>query len=245
MAHTADYGDRIADIYDDLYSGGELVADIVTCVQRLADGGSVLELGVGTGRIALPMAAAGVTITGMDASQSMLDRLRSKPGSDGVATFVGDFATTPLGGPYQLVFVAFNTFFGILDQQSQVDCFRNVASSLVDGGRFVIEAFVPDVARFDRGQRTSLGQLEEGRLSLDVANHDPASQRVTSAHVLIREDGIRILPVEIRYAWPSELDLMAQLTGFELETRWEWWNQTPFTSSSGQHVSVWRKGTEA
>jgi len=241
MAHAADYGDHFADIYDDFYPGLDQVEPIVDGVRGLAEGGQVLELGVGTGRVALPLVEAGVAISGMDASQAMLDRLASKPGADAIPTFLGDFGATPLGGPYSLVFVAFNTFFGLLEQEEQVGCFRNVAAALQPGGRFAIEAFVPDLARFDRGQRTSLGKLEKDWLFIDVARHDQATQRVSSAHVVVKDGGTRILPVEIRYAWPSELDLMAQLTGFEVEHRWEWWDGTPFTSTSPRHVSVYRR----
>jgi SAM-dependent methyltransferase len=241
MADAAEYGDLFADVYDEMYPADGQIEQIVAGIDRLAAGGPVLELGVGTGRIAVPAYAAGVDISGMDASHAMLDRLATKPDGARIPTFLGDFASTALGGPYSVVFVAFNTLFLLLDQRSQVACFRNVASSLDDGGRFVIEAFVPDLGRFDRGQRTSLTQLRTDSVQIDVALHDLARQRVSSAHVLASKDGIRILPVEIRYAWPSELDLMAQLASLELEHRWEWWDETPFTSTSPRHVSVYRR----
>jgi len=241
MADAAEYGDAFADIYDELYPPGPEIDGVVSGIQSLSEGGPVLELGVGTGRIALPASEAGVEITGMDASQAMLDRLGGKPGGDRLNTFVGDFSATPLGGPYSLVFVAFNTLFTLLDQASQVACFQNVARSLRPGGRFVVEAFVPDLGRFDRGQRTSVTTIEQDLVQVDVAQHDLSTQRVSAALVLLSSDGTQILPVDIRYAWPAELDLMARLAGLEFETRWQWWDATPFTSDSQRHVSTWSK----
>ncbi len=207
----------------------------------LAGGGSVLELGVGTGRLALPLAARGVAVEGLDASTSMVAKLKAKPGGDRIEVRVADFGRDRLGEGFRVVFVAFNTFFNLAEQSVQVTCFANVAKALVSGGRFVMEAFVPDLGRFDRGQRTDTTALGAQQVMIDSAIHDPVNQRVRSMHTIIRPDGITMFPVVIRYAWPAELDLMARLAGLELEHRWGGWDRQPFTASSAQHVSVWTK----
>ena len=235
------YGDRIADVYDELYPSGPGADDAVALLADLAVGGSALELGVGTGRLALPLAARGVNVKGVDASARMVDRLRAKPDGDRLDVRLADFGRDPLGEDFDLVFVAFNTFFGLPDQSSQVACFAHVAAALAPGGRFVMEAFVPDLGRFDRGQRTNTTAIGVQQLTIDSAIHDLVSQRVESMHTVIRADGIAMYPVVIRYAWPAELDLMAQLAGLELEHRWGGWGRQPFTAGSNQHVSAWRK----
>ena len=238
---AATYGDRIADAYDELYPPGPGVEDAVAVLADLAVGGSVLELGVGTGRLALPLAARGVTVEGLDASATMVAKLKAKPGGDRIEVRVADFGRDRLGEGFSVVFVAFNTFFNLAEQSVQVACFANVATALAPGGRFVMEAFVPDLGRFDRGQRTDTTALEAQQVMIDSAIHDPVNQRVRSMHTIIRPDGITMFPVVIRYAWPAELDLMARLAGLELEHRWGGWDRQPFTASSGQHVSVWTK----
>jgi SAM-dependent methyltransferase len=237
----AEYGDRIADVYDELYPGNRSAEVAAERLAGMAGGGTVLELGIGTGRIALPLVRHGVSVRGVDSSQAMVDELRAKPGGEAIPVSIGDFGSADLGGPYSLVFVGFNTFFGLVTQEDQVRGFANVASSLADGGRFVMEAFVPDLARFDRGQRTSAAQVQSDSVAFEVSEHDVMTQTVRSAHVIVTEAGNRIYPVTIRYAWPSELDLMARLAGFELEDRWSSWSCEPFSSASTVHISVWRK----
>jgi SAM-dependent methyltransferase len=232
-ADPSEYGEHIADVYDQWFpASAEQLTPMVDFLARHAAGGPALELGVGTGRVALPLAARGVAVSGIDASPRMLARLRGKEGGDRVAAG---------GGPFQLVYVVFNTFFGLLTQAEQVRCFRSVAASLRPGGVFVIEAFVPDLTRWDRGQRVQVGALagEESRLGLSV--HDQATQRVTSRDIVISAQGMVSYPVEIRYAWPSELDLMAELAGLEPLGRWGGWRDEPFTSASTGHVSAWVK----
>jgi SAM-dependent methyltransferase len=240
----SEYGERIAEVYDQWFPARpEQVTPVVDFLARHAADGPALELGVGTGRIALPLAARGVAVSGIDASPRMVARLRAKDGDGRVAVSLGDFADVAArGGPFQLVYVVFNTFFGLLTQAEQVRCFRNVAAALRPGGVFVMEAFVPDLTRWDRGQRVQVGALtsEESRLSLSV--HDPATQRVTSRDIVISAGGMAIYPVEIRYAWPSELDLMAQLAGMVTLERWAGWRGEPFTSASTGHVSAWTAG---
>jgi SAM-dependent methyltransferase len=238
---AATYGDRIAEVYDDLYQFPAETDAAVELLAELAAGGPVLELGIGTGRLALPLARRGLPVAGIDASEAMIAKLRAKPQGDAIALRVGDFADVALDGPFRLVFVAFNTFFALLTQEEQLRCMANAAARLVPGGRFVIEAFVPDLTRFERGQRTASERIGTDIVELEVSRHDLSRQHVTSAHVLLRESGTRIYPVQIRYCWPSELDLMARLAGLELEHRWAGWRRAPFTADSTDHVSVWRR----
>jgi SAM-dependent methyltransferase len=235
------YGDRIADVYDDLYAFPEDTAQAVDFLADLAGDGPVLELGVGTGRIALPLAGRGLTVHGIDASAAMVERLRAKPGGDHIQVTFGDFADVGVEGEYALVFVAFNTLFALLDQDRQVACFTNVARHLLPGGHFVVEAFVPDLGRFDRNQRVGAELVRTDLVQLETSRLDPLQQRVDSAHVSITEDGVRVFPVKIRYAWPSELDLMARLGGLALAQRYGGWAREPVTATSGRLISVYRR----
>jgi SAM-dependent methyltransferase len=232
------YGDRIADVYDGLYQGLDTEA-AVEALAQLAGARPVLELAIGTGRLALPLAERGLEVHGIDASEAMVAKLREKPGGDTIPVTMGDFADVGVDGEYSLVFVAFNTLFGLQTQEDQLRCFANVAAHLADGGVFVIEVFFPDLARFDRNQRTQTNTLEPDRVFLDASRHDPVEQRVDSQHVVITEEGTKLYPVSIRYAFPGELDLMARLAGLELQNRWGGWRREPFTAASGSHVSVY------
>lgn len=240
MEHTgaAFYGDVWADVYDE-YHGGRDASEAVSTLAELAGGGRVMELGIGTGRLALPLAEMGVQVHGLDASQAMVDRLRAKPGGGRIPVTIGDFADVGVEGSYRLIFVAFNTFFALPSQEDQVRCFANVASHLTDDGVFVIEAFVPDMSRYVRGQNTQVSVIETDRIRLDASLHDSVNQRVSSQHVIISEAGVKLLPVAIRYAWPSELDLMARLAGLRLSERWADWDRSPFAAGSWKHVSVY------
>ena len=232
------YGDRIADIYDELYPRHDLSA--IDFLAEVAGDGPVLELGIGTGRLALPLAARGIRVHGIDASDAMIGRLRQKPGGADLRVTIGDFGELVMDSKYSLIFIAFNTFFSLLKQEEQVRCFRSVAAHLKRDGRFVIEAFVPDVARFDRGERVSARDVQPDQITLEVTKHDSAHQRVTSQLLKISEAGVKLYPVELRYAWPSELDLMARLADLELESRFAGWDRQPFSSASQFHVSVYR-----
>jgi hypothetical protein len=176
----------------------------------------------------------------------MVERLRAKPGGAAIPVTPGDFAdvgTLPLPTPggFAVVLVVFNTFFALLTQDEQVRCFAGVAARLAPGGAFVLEAFVPDLGRFERGQRTGTQALALDRVRLEVSIHDPVEQRVRSQHVVLDQQGVRLFPVQIRYAWPSELDLMARLAGLRLAERWSGWRGEPFVARSPRHVSVYRK----
>jgi SAM-dependent methyltransferase len=243
---TATYGDRIAGIYDEWVEEHGIswsLDDAVACLAELAGPGRALELGIGTGRIALPLAARGVEVHGVDASEEMVQVLRSKPGGADIPVTMGDFAGIPVEGDYRLIYIPFNTFFALLTQEDQVRCFRSAAEHLPPDGAFVFEAFVPDLSRFDRGQRVDVTRVGGDRVMLDVSMHQSASQTVVSTHVLITESGTKLFPVRLRYAWPSELDLMARVAGMRLRQRWGGWKREPFTDASVRHVSVYELAT--
>jgi SAM-dependent methyltransferase len=237
------YGERMAEVYDQWPGLPQNADAIVAGLTRLAGNGPILELGIGTGRIALPLAQHGFPVHGIDASPAMVAQLRAKPGGEHIPVTIGNFADMAVEGPFTLIFVVFNTFFGLLSQDDQVRCFLGVAQHLADDGVFVLEAFVPDLARYDRGQRLGAAEVETNRIRLEASMHDPVQQRVLSQHVVLSEQGVRLFPVQVRYAWPSELDLMARLAGLRLRHRWAGWAQEPFTASSGTHVSVYAHTT--
>jgi len=232
------YGERVAGVYDEWHSEYDPLA--IDALAELAQNGKALELGIGTGRIALPLSERNVEVYGIDAAPSMISRLRSKPGADRITVTQGSFADVAVEGEFALVYVVFNTFFALSSQEEQVRCFRNVAARLTRGGCFVIEAFVPDLTRFDHGQANWATKVTEDVVELDVGRHDQATQRVTSQKVVITDGNVRLYPVQIRYAWPSELDLMAQLAGMRLRERWSSWKREPFTSESGKHISIYQ-----
>lgn len=231
------YGEHVADVYDEWYSSFDPHA--IDVLSELAGGGPALELGIGTGRIALPLSVKGVEVHGIDAAESMISRLRAKPGADGITVTQGNFAEVPVEGKFSLVYIAFNTFFALSSQEEQVQCFRNVAAHLAPGGCFVIEAFVPDLTRFTGGQVNWATKVATDEVQLDVGQHDAANQRVISQKVVLTNGNVRLYPVQIRYCWPSELDLMGQLAGLRLRERWSNWKREPFTSESKQHISVY------
>ena len=238
------YGDRIAEVYDEYQIGlsdPEHLAPVADLVAKLAGGDRALELGIGTGRIALPLAARGVEVHGIDASEVMVSKLRNKDGGADIPVTIGDFADVPVDGQFSLVFVVFNTLFALLTQEDQVRCFGNVSEHLEENGGCVVEAFAPDLARFVRGQTTDTGEITLDRVNLEVSRHHPVDQRVTAQHIYITETGIRMYPVQLRYAWPSELDLMARLAGMRLRHRWGDWRGSAFTASSTSHVSVYER----
>jgi len=231
------YGERVAGVYDEWYSEYDPLA--IDALADLAQGRRALELGIGTGRIALPLSERNVEVHGIDAAQSMISRLRSKPGSDRITVTQGSFADVAVEGEFALVYVVFNTFFALSSQEEQVRCFANVAAHLARDGCFVIEAFVPDMTRFDHDQVNWATKVTEERVELDVGRHDAATQKVISQKVVITDGTVRLYPVQIRYAWPAELDLMARLAGLQLRERWGNWNREPFTSESKKHISVY------
>jgi SAM-dependent methyltransferase len=241
MDHDDGYfGEDVASRYDDDAEifAAEAIDPIVDMLSELAAGGPALELGIGTGRIALPLSQRGVPVHGIDMSRAMVARLREKPGGDAVGVSVGDFATTAVDGRFTLVYLVFNTISNLTTQEAQVACFRNVAAHLEPGGCFVIENGVPSLRRLPPGQRYVPFHVSDNRLGFD--EYDVANQGLISHHLTIEPDGTaRRISVPFRYTWPAELDLMAQLAGMRLRDRFGGWRGEPFTSDSGSHVSVW------
>jgi len=232
------FGEETAEVYDDEPRGDE--ESSVAMLAELAAGGPALELAVGTGRVALPLAARGVRVDGIELSPAMIARLRAKPGGGDLVIVIGDMAEVPVAGTYRLVFVVFNSLFNLLTQDEQVRCFRNVAGHLSDDGVFVVEAFVPAfLHRLRDNQHVDAETIEAARVRLDVARHDPVNQRLEENHVVLSSRGVQLFPVVTRYAWPAELDLMARLAGLRLYERWGGWQREPFTSESRSHVSVY------
>ena len=231
------YGERVAGVYDDWYT--HVDPHSIDLLAELAGSGRALELGIGTGRIAVPLAERNVRVAGLDAAPSMVDRLKAKPGSENIEVKLGNFADVAIDGEFDLVYVVFNTIFALGSQEEQVRCFRNVASHLSKRGCFLIEAFVPNLNRFNGGQVNWATKVTEEVVELDVGQHDAASQQVIAQKVVITDGNIRLYPVQIRYAWPAELDLMAQLAGLRLRDRWSSWQRTPFDGQSGKHISIY------
>jgi SAM-dependent methyltransferase len=234
------YGDRWAGVYDEQH-GGLDPAPAVEFLAGLGGSGRVLELAIGTGRVALPLAARGIRVEGVDASEAMVGRLRAKPGGESIPVTIGDMAEVPVSGPFRLVYLVFNALFGLLSQARQAECFTGVARELDPGGMFVIECFVPDLAQFDRGQRVHTRAVTEDSATFAVSVHDAVQQRVTIQIVTLDGDGIHLRPVALRYSWPSELDLMASQAGLRLRERYGGWDRQPFDSASPAHVSVYQR----
>jgi SAM-dependent methyltransferase len=234
--------DPVADFYDE--SAAEMFTDsvvtpVVDLLAELAGHGPALELGIGTGRIALPLAARGVSVTGIDASVKMVEKLREKPGGGDIPVVIGDFATAAAEGEFSLAYAVFNAIWNLRTQDRQVACFQNVARHLKPGGHFVIELFVPDLLNISPGHNIRPFRANSTGMSFDV--YDVVEQRLTSHHFWIGEQGMRSFASEGRYAWPAELDLMAQLAGMTLTHRWAGWHREPFTEASRSHVSVYAK----
>jgi SAM-dependent methyltransferase len=230
------YGERAADLYDEWHRDLPGLDDCVERLAELAGPGPVLELGIGTGRVALPLVQRGLEVHGIDSSPAMLAKLRAKPGGDRVRTVVGDMAEVAVDASYSLVFAVFNTLFALMSQDQQVRCFANVAGRLADGGVFVVEAFVPDPGG---GQAVRPLRVTVDSVLLAVSRQDRVAQRIDAQQVLLGPRGVRLVPGVLRYAWPAELDLMARLAGLRLRERWGGWRREPFTADSPTHVSAY------
>jgi SAM-dependent methyltransferase len=240
------YGERIAEVYDDWYA--EYEDATLTTLHELAQGGRALELGIGTGRIALPLQQQGVEVHGIDVSEAMLARLRAKPGGERLPITVGSFADLPVDGDFALIYVLFNTFYSLLTQEEQIRCFQNVAHHLSPpkrqvrpSGVFVIEAFVPDLTRFQGQQAVRAVHVGVDEVRIDVSQHDSIGQQITSQHLVLDGRGVRLYPVKLRYVWPAEFDLMARLAGLRLRHRWGNWEKAAFSAGSGKHISVYER----
>ncbi|MBA3376440.1 MAG: class I SAM-dependent methyltransferase [Actinobacteria bacterium] len=238
------FDERVAARYDESGEIAEMfdpavVDPVVDFLVKLAGSGRALELGIGTGRIALPLARRGVPVHGIELSQAMAARLRAKPGGEDITVTIGDFATTTVVGAFSVTYLVFNTIMNLTTQVAQVACFRNVAAHLEPGGCFVIEVGVPDLQRLPPGETIHAFHVSETRWGLD--EYDVASQGLTSHHFKFLEGRVEHDSTPFRYAWPSELDLMAELAGMRLRERWSGWKREPFTSESRKHVSVWER----
>ncbi|QNI33642.1 class I SAM-dependent methyltransferase [Alloacidobacterium dinghuense] len=237
---NATYGNRIASIYDDFIQISlEQTQAAVEALAAMAKDGPVLELGIGTGRIALPLSDKGLAVHGIDASTQMIDELRKKPRGNAIPVTMGDFSEVAVEGRFGLIYVVFNTFFSLLTQEDQVRCFANVAKHLLPDGVFVIEAFVPDPPRFIGNQNVVASKVDVDEVRLDVTRYDPLQQLLKAQHLVIANGTIQTYPIQLRYAWPSELDLMARLAGLKLKERWSNWQRSPFTSGATSHISIY------
>lgn len=219
-----------------------VVEPAVDLLAELAGDGRALELGIGTGRIALPLARRGVPVHGIELSRAMAARLRAKPGGDDIGVTIGDFATTTVTGAFAVAYLVFNTIMNLTTQAAQVACFRNVAAHLEPGGCFVVEVAVPALRRLPPGESVHAFHVGESRWGLD--EYDVAVQGLVSHHFELVDGRLERLSIPFRYVWPAELDLMAELAGMSLRDRWSDWERNPFTSESAQHVSVWKKPSE-
>ena len=236
------FGERVAASYDE--SSGEMfeqdvVQPAVDLLADLAGSGRALELGIGTGRIALPLAQRGIAVHGIDLSRAMVARLRAKPGGDAIGVSIGDFATTIVDGTFSVTYLVFNTIMNLTTQAAQVACFRNVAAHLEPGGCFVIEVAIPDLRLLPPGQTAVPFHVSPTKWAFDV--YDVATQAMSSNYVEVVDGRGEYTTIPFRYVWPAELDLMAQLAGLRLRERWAGWRREPFTSESRQHVSIWEK----
>lgn len=238
------FGELNAADYDALHDPGT-TAQAVEVLEDLAGGGRVLELAIGTGRVALPLAERGLAVEGIEASSNMVAQLRRKTGGDAIPVTIGDIADVPVSGTYDLIFLIFNTLFNLTSQSQQVRCFMNASRRLNDGGAFLVEAFVPDVTQFRKGRALQPTHIDFDSVTLEAAMHDPVSQVIEYQYIRMTKGGMRLTPLPMRYAWPSEIDLMANLAGLELEHRWGGWDRSPFTAKSDMHVSVFRKAPAA
>ena len=237
------FDESVAAHYDDDENfAPEVVDPTADFLAKLAGSGRALELGVGTGRIALPLAGRGVPVHGIDLSKAMIAKLVEKPGASDVEVTVGDFASTLVEGSFSLVYLVYNTIMNLTEQETQVACFRNAAHHLEPGGCFVVEVLVPRLQKVPSGEEYHAFHVSETHWGID--EYDIATQSLTSHHLMMIDGETQRSSTPFRYVWPAELDLMAQLAGLQLQERWGGWNREPFTSDSECHISVWRKAED-
>ena len=231
---AATYDKSAAEMFDPA-----VVDPVVDLLAELAGSGRALELGIGTGRIALPLARRGVPVYGIELSKAMAARLRVKPGGEDIGVTIGDFATTTVDGTFSLAYLVFNTIGNLTTQEAQVACFQNVAAHLEPGGCFVIETGIPELRRLPPGETMRVFNASQTHWGID--EYDVANQGLTSHHFELVDGRFERQSIPFRYTWPAELDLMAQLGGMRLRERWSGWKREPFTSESRKHVSIWEK----
>ncbi len=235
------FGHLNAEDYDDTQDPGTAEA-AATLISEIAGQTRILELAIGTGRVALPLIAKGHDVSGIEASEDMVEKMRSKPGGAEVDVLIGDMADVGLPGPFGHIYLVYNTLFNLTSQDAQIRLFANVADRLAPGGTFLIEAFVPDFTGYNRHQRVDIRKLEMETLWLSAVTHDPVAQRLDHQRLRVGPEGkARLVPLQLRYAYPAEIDLMARLAGLELSHRWGGWDKRTFDTASQVHISVYGK----
>ncbi|SDF11138.1 class I SAM-dependent methyltransferase [Thalassobaculum litoreum] len=241
MSRDGYFDERIAETYDQNHGGNDpaLIRQTVDCLIDLSDGGEILEFAVGTGRIAIPLAERSALVKGIELSSAMVEKLRAKETSAPIEVVIGDMTSVRVAGNFSLVFLVFNTIDNLTTQQAQVACFKNAALHLASGGRFLVETQVPPIQKMGFGETMLAFASDLRHFGVDV--FDLATQTYRSNHVWMDDDRHTHVSIPFRYAWPSELDLMAEIAGMKLEFRWSDWDRSPFDHLSGKHVSVWRK----
>ncbi len=234
------FGILNAEDYDALHDPGttDVAVDLLT---ELASCQRTLELAIGTGRVALPMAQRGCDISGIEASPQMVAKLREKPGGDTIPVTMGDMSEVRAEGRFGFIFLIFNTLFNLTSQEAQLRCFQIAADMLEPGGAFLVEAFVPDIAQFRDHRGLKPKHLDRHSLTLEATIHDPVKQLIEYQQLRFTPEGVRLTPLPMRYAWPSEIDLMARLAGLAPEARWGGWDRAAFTAESRMHISLYRK----
>ena len=237
------YGDRVADRYDEQHGFlGSAAPTVALLAELAAPGNRALELGVGTGRVAIPLAERGVAVTGIDCSEGMLARLAAKPGGDKVRTILGDMKEVAVDGEFDLIYVVFHTFFALLTQAAQIACLERCAARLAPDGKLLLELFVPDLSKFEHNQRFWTRSVDKDHVWAEASRHDPIAQLVESNQLYFTHGAaVEIVPIKLRYANVPELDLMARVAGLTLQARWADWDKAPFGSGAGQHLSVYTR----
>jgi SAM-dependent methyltransferase len=232
------FGRQWAAVYDQEANPGPGPA--VEFLTGVAGSGRVLELAIGTGRVALPIAAGGLVVEGIEASPEMVAKLRAKPGGTEIPVTIGDMADVSVDGPFSLVYLVFNTLFNLVDVGRQADCFRNAARVLAPGGAFVLETFVPDPAGFDRNEQLQISAVTEDSVRLRVHRYDRSAQTFIRQSITLSDQGVRLEPFAMRYCWPEQMDAMAHRAGLQLAERYADWDRQPFHAGSKSHISVYR-----
>lgn len=217
-------------------------APAVDFLAERAGGGPVLELAIGTGRVALPLAARGLAVEGVEGSEEMVAQLRTKPGGDAIPVAIGDMADVPVTGPFPLAYLVFNTLFNLVDADRQADCFGNVARVLAPGGAFVVEAFVPDPADFDRDEQVQMRAVTEDSATIRLHQYNRPAQTFIRQTITFDGDGVHLKPFAMRYLWPHQIDELASRAGLRLTERYADWHRKPFDATSKDHISVYRRG---
>ncbi|MEQ9506008.1 MAG: class I SAM-dependent methyltransferase [Hyphomonas sp.] len=237
----ATFGKLNAEDYDALHDPGTTEESVALISELAGEGARLLELAIGTGRMALPLKQRGFEISGIEGSSEMVRALRAKPGGASIPALIGDMADCAIEGEFDFAFLVFNTLFNLTSQDAQLRCFRNTAERLAPRGAFLIETFIPDLSVYHDHQSLKTMKIGMSDLWFEAKMHDPVTQRINFQRIRITEEGMKLVPFQIRYAWPAEIDLMARLAGLELEQRWGGWQREPFTANSKMHVSLYRK----